>query len=46
VILDAKEAHYGGAYADVRLLSDSAHNSVMEVHFRMLPRRFALKPTA
>lgn len=26
----------GGAYADVKLLSDSAHNGVMEVHFSML----------
>lgn len=26
----------GGAYADVKLLSDSEHNGVMEVHFSML----------
>ena len=29
-------ASNGGAYADVKLLSDSEHNGVMEVHFSML----------
>ena len=34
--LAADPASNGGAYADVKLLSDSEHNGVMEVHFSML----------
>lgn len=34
--LSTDPAESGGAYADVKLLSDSEHNGVMEVHFSML----------
>ena len=35
-VLATDPAANGGAYADVKLLSDSEHNGVMEVHFSML----------
>ena len=35
-VLATDPATNGGAYADVKLLSESEHNGVMEVHFSML----------